>query len=101
MYISPGAVYISNRPGQPIPSIRVQTTVSVPDGGSVSLGGYSAISDGRRESGAPGLSGVPYLNRGFRNVGTGREVISGRVVGSVRIINLRDEEYRQTGYRSP
>jgi Flp pilus assembly secretin CpaC len=80
--------------------IRVQTTVSVPDGGSVSVGGYSSLSEGRNEFGAPVLGKVPYLGRGFRNVGYGRRVVSRRVVISARVIDLREEEYRQTGVSS-
>jgi hypothetical protein len=84
----------------PVPTlstINLQTTVSVPDGGSVSLGGYSELSEGRSEFGVPGLSKVPYLGRGFRNVGSGRTAIYRRVRVAVRVIDLREEEYRQTG----
>jgi hypothetical protein len=76
-------------------NIRVQTTVTVPDGGSVLLGGYSRVSEGRKEFGTPGLG------RGFRNVGYGRSARGVSVRAAVRIINLREEEYRQTGFRSP
>jgi general secretion pathway protein D len=79
----------------PVPTltaIRLQTTVTVPDGGTVTLGGYSRLSEGRTEFGMPG--------RPFRNVGYGRSAVGGRVNVRVRIINLREEEYRQTGYRS-
>jgi general secretion pathway protein D len=79
----------------PVPTvttIRLQTTVTAPDGGTVTLGGYSRLSEGRTEFGMPG--------RGFRNVGYGRSAVSGRVTVRVRIIDLREEEYRQTGYRS-
>jgi type II secretory pathway component GspD/PulD (secretin) len=81
-------------------SIRVQTTVTVPDGGDATLGGYSSLSEGRTEFGTPGLGRVPYVGRGFRNVGYGRSAVSGRVGVSVRIISLEEEEYRQTGVRS-
>lgn len=87
----------------PVPgftSIQVQTTVAVPDGGSVNLGGSSQLSEGRNEFGTPGLGRVPYLGRGFRNVGTGRQATSTRLNVRVRIIDLREEEYRQTGVRS-
>ena len=79
----------------PVPTftfIRVQTTVTVPDGGTVTLGGFSRLSEGRTAFGLPG--------RGFRNIGYGRSAVGGRVNVRVRIINLREEEYRQTGYRS-
>jgi Flp pilus assembly secretin CpaC len=81
-------------------SIGVQTSVMVPDRGTALLGGYSRVSEGRNEYGVPGVGKVPYLGRGFRNVGYGRSIATGRVSVSVRIIDLREEEYRQTGYRS-
>jgi general secretion pathway protein D len=84
----------------PVTTIAVQTTVTVPDGGSVSLGGYSSYSEGRTEYGVPVLGKVPYVSRGFRNVGYGRRVLTRRLIVSVRIIDLREEEYRQTGVRS-
>ncbi len=90
VYITPSAVYISSPRAQPgITAIRVHTTVSVPDGGSVTLGGLSSVSDGRREAGPPILGKLPYADRGLRNVGSGRDVMSGRVTASVRIISLR------------
>ena len=53
--------------------ITVTTTVSVPDGGTVLLGGIKRLSEGRNERGVPLLSKMPYVNRLFRNVGIGRE----------------------------
>jgi type II secretory pathway component GspD/PulD (secretin) len=84
-----------------ITNIRLTTTVTVPDGGTATVGGYSQVSEGRTEYGVPGLGKVPYVSRGFRNVGYGRSTVVGRVTASVRIIDLREEEYRQTGVRSP
>jgi general secretion pathway protein D len=81
--------------------LRVQTTVLVPDGGTVTLGGYSQYAESRSEYGVPVLAQTPYLGRGFGNVASGRSVVAGRVTATVRIIDLREEEYRQTGYRSP
>ena len=49
----------------------VSTTVSVPDGGTVLLGGIKRLSEGRNEVGVPLLSKLPYVNRLFRNVGIG------------------------------
>jgi general secretion pathway protein D len=86
----------------PLPAtINVQTTVAVPDGGTVTVGGLSSASETRSEYGAPGLGKVPYLSRGYRNTAYGRRTTSRRVNVRVRIIDLREEEYRQTGYRSP
>ena len=82
-------------------SLGVATTVSVPDGGSALVGSYSRVSESRSEYGAPVLSKVPYGSRGLRNVSYGRSTVSSRIVASARVIALREEEYRQTGYRSP
>jgi type II secretory pathway component GspD/PulD (secretin) len=82
-------------------NIGVQTNVTVPDGGTASLGGYGRVSEGRSTYGPPVLSGVPLVGRGVRNSGYGRSVVNGRVTTSVRIISLREEEYRQTGVVSP
>jgi Flp pilus assembly secretin CpaC len=81
-------------------SLSIQTSVTVPDRGSVTLGGYSRWSEGRNELGAPGLGKTPYLGRGSRNVGYGRDVQASRAVVGVRIIDLAEEEHRQTGVRS-
>jgi general secretion pathway protein D len=83
-----------------VTAINVQTTVLVPDGGTVLLGGYSRLAEGRSEFGVPVLGRLPYVGPGFRNVGYGREIVSGQVTATVRIIDLREEEFRQTGYRS-
>jgi Flp pilus assembly secretin CpaC len=82
-------------------AISIQSTVTVPDGGTASLGGYSSMSEGRSEYGAPLVGKLPLVGRGFRNIGYGRSVRSSRVTVGVRIISLREEEERQTGFRSP
>ena len=43
--------------------VTVTTTVSVPDGGTVLLGGIKRLSEGRNEYGVPILDKIPYLNR--------------------------------------
>ena len=43
--------------------VTVTTTVSVPDGGTVLLGGIKRLSEGRNEFGVPILSKLPYINR--------------------------------------
>ena len=45
----------------------VQTTVTVPDGGTVLLGGIRKAAGGPLERGVPILAKVPYLNRLFKN----------------------------------
>jgi type II secretory pathway component GspD/PulD (secretin) len=77
--------------------IHVETTVSVPDGGTVLLGGLKTLSEGRSEFGPPILSKIPYVNRLFKNVGYGREAQSLMIMVTPRIIINEEEELRQTG----
>jgi len=74
--------------------ISVVTTVSVPDGGTVLLGGIKRLSEGRNEVGVPLLSKVPYVNRLFRNIGIGRETDSLMMMVTPRIIIQEEEEER-------
>ena len=78
-------------------SVFVQTTVVVPDGGTVLLGGLKRLSEGRNEFGPPVLSKIPYINRLFKNVGYGREVQNFMMMVTPRIIINEEEEIRQTG----
>jgi general secretion pathway protein D len=78
----------------------VSTTVSVPDGGTVLLGGIKRLSEGRNERGVPMLSKMPYINRLFKNVGIGRETQSLMMMVTPRIIIQEEEELLQTGYDS-
>src|SRR5206468_5747313 len=84
-FITP--VFEGGAVGQPVPftqflqqptfnSITVETTVTVPDGGTVLLGGLKRLSEGRNEFGPPILSKIPYINRLFTNTGYGREAES-------------------------
>jgi general secretion pathway protein D len=72
--------------------VTVTTTVSVPDGGTVLLGGIKALSEGRNEFGVPILDKVPYLNRLFKNVGIGRDTSSLMMMVTPRIIIQEEEE---------
>jgi general secretion pathway protein D len=74
--------------------ISVVTTVSVPDGGTVLLGGIKRLSEGRNEFGVPLLSKVPYINRLFRNIAIGRETDSLMMMVTPRIIIQEEEEER-------
>ncbi|HEY3394409.1 MAG TPA: hypothetical protein VGK58_16970 [Lacipirellulaceae bacterium] len=74
--------------------VTVVTTVSVPDGGTVLLGGIKRLSEGRNEFGIPLLSKVPYINRLFRNVGIGRDTDSLMMMVTPRIIIQEEEEER-------
>jgi len=79
----------------------VTTTVSVPDGGTVLLGGIKRLREGRNEFGVPILSKVPYINRLFRNVGLGRETESLMLMVTPRIIIQEEEEDKLLGVRQP
>ncbi|MFV2068357.1 MAG: hypothetical protein ACC645_15415, partial [Pirellulales bacterium] len=70
----------------------VTTTVSVPDGGTVLLGGIKRLSEGRTEFGVPLLSKVPYIDRLFRNVGIGRDTSTFMMMVTPRIIIQEEEE---------
>lgn len=80
--------------------VSVTTTVSVPDGGTVLLGGIKRLSEGREEFGVPLLSKLPYINRLFRNVGIGRETDSLMMMVTPRII-IQEEEEANLGLLSP
>ena len=80
--------------------VTVTTTVSVPDGGTVLLGGIKRLSEGRNEFGVPILNKVPYLNRLFKNVGIGRETQSLMMMVTPRII-IQEEEEEKLGISSP
>lgn len=72
--------------------VSVSTTVSVPDGGTVLLGGIKRLSEGRNEFGVPMLNKLPYINRLFKNVGIGRETQSLMMMVTPRIIIQEEEE---------
>jgi type II secretory pathway component GspD/PulD (secretin) len=78
-------------------TINVQTTVAVPDGGTVVMGGLKTLAEGRNEFGPPVLSSVPYINRLFRNQGIGRETRHIMIMVTPRIIINAEEELVQTG----
>ena len=75
----------------------VTTTVSVPDGGTVLLGGIKRLREGRNEFGVPILSKIPYINRLFKNVGMGRTTDSLMLMVTPRIIIQEEEEEKLLG----
>lgn len=77
--------------------VTVSTTVSVPDGGTVLLGGIKRLSEERRERGIPVFSKLPYINRLFRDVGIGRETQSLMMMVTPRII-IQEEEEAKLGF---
>ncbi|MFM8706397.1 MAG: type II secretion system protein GspD, partial [Planctomycetia bacterium] len=79
----------------------VTTTVSVPDGGTVLLGGIKRLREGRNEFGVPILSKIPYINRLFKNVGMGRTTDSLMLMVTPRIIIQEEEEDNLLGKERP
>jgi len=79
----------------------VTTTVSVPDGGTVLLGGIKRLREGRNEFGVPILSKIPYINRLFKNVGMGRTTDSLMLMVTPRIIIQEEEEDKLLGVNRP
>ncbi|MGC8641376.1 MAG: type II secretory pathway, component PulD, partial [Isosphaeraceae bacterium] len=72
----------------------ISTTVTVPDGGTVLLGGVKQLQEQRLEYGVPVLSKIPWIDRLFRNVGIGRQSSSILLMVTPRIIILEEEEER-------
>lgn len=105
-FITP--VFEGGSQGQPVPftqffqqpsfsEITAQTTVAVPDGGTVLLGGLKTLAQARNEFGPPVISHIPYLNRLFKNVGVGQETRHVMLMVTPRIIINSEEEARQVG----
>jgi type II secretory pathway component GspD/PulD (secretin) len=72
--------------------VSVATTVSVPDGGTVLLGGIKRLREGRSMAGVPILNKIPYISRLFKNTGVGRETQSLMLMVTPRIIIQEEEE---------
>ena len=79
----------------------VTTTVSVPDGGTVLMGGIKRMREGRNEYGVPILSKIPYVNRLFKNVGIARTTQSLMLMVTPRIIIQEEEEDKLLGVERP
>ncbi len=78
---------------QPVQEIiSIQTSVSVPDGGTVLLGGIKRLKEGRNMAGVPILNKIPYISRLFKNSGVGRETDSLMMMVTPRIIIQEEEE---------
>jgi type II secretory pathway component GspD/PulD (secretin) len=75
-----------------VTNTTVNTTVTVPDGGTVLLGGVKLLQEERKEYGVPVLSKTPWIDRLFRNVGIGRNTSSLMLMVTPRIIILEEEE---------
>ena len=73
-------------------SLSVSTTVSVPDGGTILLGGIKRLSEARQETGTPILNKIPYINRLFMNTAIGRDTSSVMMMVTPRIVIQEEEE---------
>ncbi|MGI5832131.1 MAG: type II secretion system protein GspD [Thermoguttaceae bacterium] len=80
-----------------VSSFSVSTTVQVPDGGTVLMGGIKRLSEGRSEAGLPILSKIPYIKRLFSNTSIGRETTSLMMMVTPRIVIQEEEERYLTG----
>lgn len=72
----------------------ISTVVSVPDGGTILLGGIKRMREGRVERGVPILSKIPYVNRLFKNTSIGRETSTLMMTVTPRIIIQEEEEQK-------
>ena len=78
---------------QPVTSvITLATTVMVPDGGTILVGGLKTMNEQRREFGPPILSKIPYVSRLFRNQSYGKSATSLMFMVTPRIIINEEEE---------
>ena len=75
-------------------STNISTTVNVPDGGTILLGGIKRMREGRIERGVPILSKIPYVNRLFKNTAIGRDTSTLMMTVTPRIIIQEEEEIK-------
>jgi type II secretory pathway component GspD/PulD (secretin) len=88
-----GATSVTTQIQLPVFSITmVSTTVTVPDGGTVLMGGVKRLREERREFGVPILAKTPFIDRLFKNIGIGRTTDSLMLMVTPRIIILEEEE---------
>jgi type II secretory pathway component GspD/PulD (secretin) len=75
-----------------VDTFNVQTTVIVPDGGSMFLGSVSRSAMSQALRGVPLLGNVPGAGRLFRNRGIGQEGSSRGAAVTAQVISLRELE---------
>ncbi len=80
---------------------ELQTTVSVPDGGTLLLGGQKLSAEVEREEGVPLLSKIPIVNRAFTKRGKVRDEETLLVLIKPKIIIQREEEEKNFGSPAP
>ncbi len=81
---------------QPIIQLtEIRTTVSVPDGGTLLLGGQTLAAEIEREAGVPVLSKIPFLKRLFTNRSTAKDEQVLLILVKPTIVIQREQEQRQ------
>ncbi len=70
----------------------VETSVSVPDGGTILLGGIKRLAEGDVEHGLPVLSKIPYVSRLFTNTAAIQDSQSLMLMVTPRIIIQEEDE---------
>jgi general secretion pathway protein D len=73
-------------------SATVNTTVSIPDGGTVLLGGVKLAGEAEIEAGVPILSKIPILKRAFTNATTVKDVMTLLILMKAKIIIQKEAE---------
>jgi type II secretory pathway component GspD/PulD (secretin) len=81
-------------------TVSLNTTVNVPDGGTVVLGGLKTLAEVRVETGPPVLRAVPGLNRFFRNSNYTRETRNLIIMVTPHII-INEAEYQVPQEQGP
>jgi general secretion pathway protein D len=72
----------------------VQTTVTVPDQGTILLGGQRLVTESEVETGVPVLSKIPFLNRLFSNRTSAKEEQTLLILIKPTILIQNEEEER-------
>jgi general secretion pathway protein D len=71
---------------------KLETTVNIPDGGTLLLGGQKSTTQVENEQGVPLLSKIPIVNRLFTNRGTSRDESTLLILVKPKIMIMPDEE---------
>ena len=74
---------------------QINTTVSVPDGGTLLLGGQTLAGEIEREAGVPVLSKIPFLKRLFTNRSMAKDEQVLLILVKPTIVIQREQEQRQ------
>ncbi len=78
-----------------IPEIKLQqsfTSVTVPNGGTVMLGGFKSLDEGKMKSYIPILGNIPIIGNLFRRKATFSDKRSLVILVTARIVDLRHQE---------